>query len=48
MFIEDNIEFKAKFGDGSEPKKGFFGSKLCYVELWYAISVHATISIMKV
>lgn len=25
MFIEDNIAFKAKFGDGSEPKKGFFG-----------------------
>jgi uncharacterized protein (TIGR00266 family) len=24
MFLEDDIEFKAKFGDGSEPKQGFF------------------------
>jgi len=24
MFIEDDISFEAKFGDGSEPKKGFF------------------------
>ena len=24
MFLEDGIEFKTKFGDGSEPKQGFF------------------------
>mmetsp|Transcript_45873 Transcript_45873/g.69212 ORF Transcript_45873/g.69212 Transcript_45873/m.69212 type:complete len:89 (-) Transcript_45873:743-1009(-) len=24
MFLEDGIDFKAKFGDGSEPKQGFF------------------------
>jgi uncharacterized protein (TIGR00266 family) len=25
MFLEDNIDFKAKFGDGSNPGQGFFG-----------------------
>jgi uncharacterized protein (TIGR00266 family) len=25
MFLEDNIDFKAKFGDGSNPEQGFFG-----------------------
>ena len=25
MFLEDNIDFKAKFGDGSNPHQGFFG-----------------------
>ena len=24
MFMEDGIEFKTKFGDGSEPKQSFF------------------------
>jgi uncharacterized protein (AIM24 family) len=27
MFMEDGIKFESKFGDGAEPKKGFFGSK---------------------
>ena len=25
MYLEDNIDFKAKFGDGSNPNQGFFG-----------------------
>ena len=25
MFLDDNIDFKAKFGDGSNPTQGFFG-----------------------
>lgn len=27
MFMEDGIKFESKFGDGSEPKTGFFKSK---------------------
>ena len=24
MYLEDDVDFKTKFGDGSEPKQGFF------------------------
>jgi len=27
MFMEDGIKFEAKFGDGADPKQGFFKSK---------------------
>jgi hypothetical protein len=47
MFIEDNIAFKAKFGDGSEPKKGFFGSKFCDILLWYAIAVQYILRLLS-
>jgi hypothetical protein len=34
MYIEDGIKFEAKFGDGSDPKQGFFKSKYRRYLVW--------------